>query len=77
MDNNKEKIVEMYKEAALDAYKALRESVESEYEGPQRELFAEKYGRRQAYARVLRELYGVRPEELQDILDTLHKPPHE
>ncbi len=69
--DNKERIVEMYKEAAADAYNALLESKDTEYGSPQRELFAEKYGRRQAYARVLRELYDVRPEELQRILDDL------
>lgn len=69
----KERIVEMYKEAARDAYRALEVSKDSEYGSPQRELFAEKYGRRQAYARVLRELYDVRPEEFQQILDNLHK----
>lgn len=68
---NKEKVIEMYKKAAKDAYNALMVSKDTEYGSPQRELFAEKYGRRQAYARVLRELYGVRPEELQRILDDL------
>lgn len=71
--DNKEKIIEMYKEAALEAYKALEVSKDSEYGSPQRELFAEKYGRRQAYARVLREIYGIQPEELQHILDNLHR----
>ncbi len=71
--DHKERILEMYKEAALDAYRALEESKDTEYGAPQRELFAEKYGRRQAYARVLREIYGVRPEEFQQILDNLHK----
>lgn len=71
--NHKEKLIEMYKEAALDAYRALEESKDTEYGAPQRELFAEKYGRRQAYARVLRELHDVRPEEFQQILDNLHK----
>lgn len=69
--DNKEKVVEMYKKAAEDAYNALLVSKDTEYGSPQRELFAEKYGRRQAYARVLRELYDVRPEELQRILDDL------
>lgn len=69
--DNKEKVVEMYKKAAEDAIKALLVSKDTEYGSPQRELFAEKYGRRQAYARVLREVYGVRPEELQRILDDL------
>ena len=71
--DHKERIIEMYKEAARDAYRALEESKDTEYGAPQRELFAEKYGRRQAYARVLREIYGVRPEEFQQILDNLHK----
>lgn len=69
----KERVLEMYKKAAKDAFDALTESQDSEYGSPQRELFAEKYGRRQAYARVLREIYGVRPEEFQHILDTMHK----
>ena len=71
--DHKERIIEMYKAAALDAYRALEESKDTEYGSPQRELFAEKYGRRQAYARVLREIYDVRSEELQHILDNLHK----
>ena len=71
---HKEKVIEMYKEAARDAYKALEVSKDSEYGSPERELFAEKYGRRQAYGRVLRELFGVQPEELQEILDILQNP---
>lgn len=69
--DHKEKVIEMYKEAAEDAIKALLVSKDTEYGSHHRELFAEKYGRRQAYARVLRELYDVRPEELQRILDEL------
>ena len=69
--DHKEKVIEMYKEAAEDAYKALLVSKDAEYGSLHRELFAEKYGRRQAYARVLRELFDVRPEELQRILDDL------
>lgn len=71
--NDKERVLEMYKEAAKDAYNALLESKDKEYGAPERELFAEKYGRRQAYARVLREIHGVRPEELRQILDKMHK----
>ncbi len=71
--NDKERVLEMYKEAAREAFKALEVSKDSEYGAPERELFAEKYGRRQAYARVLREIYGVRSEEFQQILDNLHK----
>lgn len=70
---HKDRIIEMYKEAALDAYKAIEKSKDTEYGSPQRELFAEKYGRRQAYSRILRELYGVKSEELQQILDNLYK----
>lgn len=69
--DHKEKVIEMYKKAAEDAIKALLVSKDTEYGSPQRELFAEKYGRRQAYARVLREVYGVSAEELQRILDDL------
>lgn len=69
--DDKAKVIEMFREAARDAYAAIVESQESGYGSPQRELFAEKYGRRQAYGRVLRELYGVQPEELQKILDEL------
>lgn len=69
--DHKDKVVEMYKKAAEDAIKVLLVSKDTEYGSHHRELFAEKYGRRQAYARVLRELYGVRPEELQRILDDL------
>lgn len=68
---NKDKIIAMYREAATEAYKSIARSKDSEYGSPQRELFAEKYGRRQAYGRVLREVYGVQPSELQKILDDL------
>ena len=71
--NDKERVLEIYKEAALDAYNALLVSKDSEYGASERELFAEKYGRRQAYARILKEIYGVTSEELQQILDKLYK----
>ena len=71
--NDKERVLEIYKEAALDAYNALQVSKDSEYGAPERELFAEKYGRRQAYARILKEIYGVTSKELQQILDNLYK----
>lgn len=65
----KERIIEMYKEAAVDVYKAMPRG---EYGAEQREIFAEMYGRRQAYARVLEEVFGVPSYELQAILDELH-----
>lgn len=65
----KEKIIEMYKAAAVDVFKAMPRG---EYGAEQREIFAEMYGRRQAYARVLEEVFGVPSHELQAILDELH-----
>lgn len=76
MDEAKERILEIYREAAKDAYKALEQSVDAEdteESGMRRELFAEKYGRRQAYGRVLKEVFGVPKEELQRILDDINR----
>ncbi len=66
----KQRIIELYKEAAIDVYKAIPRG---EYGSEQREIFAEMYGRRQAYSRVLEEVFCVPPSELQMILDELHK----
>lgn len=71
MDEAKERAIAMYKEAAIDCYKALEKSTEDEYDSALRELFAEKYGRRQAYARILKEIFGVPREDLQRILDDI------
>ena len=69
---DKEKVLEMYKEAAIGTLKTLKATEASEYDSNQRELFAEQYGRRQAFGRVLEEVYGVNGEELQRILDDLN-----
>ena len=71
MDEAKEKILGIYREAAKEAFEALATVEETEYN---RELFAEKYGRRQAYGRVLKDVFGVPQEELQRILDTINQP---
>ncbi len=67
--DKKERLLEMYEDAARDTHQALAAAEGDDYDGPRRELFAEKYGRRQAYGRVLSELYGVTGAELQKILD--------
>ena len=71
MEEAKARILEMYKEAAVDCYKAMEKSAGAEYNSALRELFAEKYGRRQAYARILKEIFGVHRTEIQKILDEI------
>lgn len=71
MEEAKQRILEFYKEAAQDCYKALEQASETEYDSLHRELFAEKYGRRQAYARILTEVCGVPQTDLQRILDDI------
>lgn len=71
MEEAKERVLAIYKEAAVDCYKALEKSAGTEYDSALRELFAEKYGRRQAYARILKEIFGVPRTEIQKILDEI------
>lgn len=71
--DEKSKVLELYKEAAAEVFEVFRKADTLEYDSAYRELFAELFGRRQAYARVLKEVYGVSSEVLQAILDEVNK----
>ena len=74
MEEMKNKLIGYYREAAEQTMDALK-GAEAATDIYDRELFAEVFGRRQAYARVLKELFHVPDDELQSILDeiTMHK----
>ena len=75
MEEMKNKLIEYYREAADQTMSALK-GAETASDSYDRELFAEVFGRRQAYARVLKELFNVPDSDLQSILDeitTMHK----
>lgn len=62
----KNRILKLYKEAAIQMKEA------AEPDSPEHQNFDFYYGQRAAYSRILKELYGVRKQELQQILNTVN-----
>lgn len=72
----KEIILGMYKEAARELEQTSRDFFGVELDSEQRTHAERLYGERQAYGRILKELYSVKASDLQSILDeiySLHK----
>lgn len=70
--DNKDRVLEMYKDAAQRLNRALDDIKGTEPGSIERDRFEQIHGQRQAYGRVLEEVYGTEPEELQRILDKIH-----
>ena len=69
----KDKIMDMYKDAARRLDVACSAAEGKEQGSEERDLFERVYGERQAYSRILKELYGIEPSELQAVLDHIYK----
>lgn len=69
----KEQIFEMYIDAAKRLDQALKAVIDTEQGSHERDYFEQVYGERQAYGRILKELCGVKPVELQKILDDINQ----
>ena len=68
----KDRVLEMYTDAALRLGKALEDLKGTEPGSVERDRFEMIHGERQAYGRVLEEIFGVDGMELQGILDRIH-----
>lgn len=68
----KERILEMYTVAAQQLAEATRNLQGTEPGSEERDHAERLFGERQAYSRILKELYGVDGRELQKILDTIY-----
>lgn len=68
----KEQVLEMYKDATRRLDKAMNDIEWSERGTEERDIFERIYGERQAYGRILKEIFGVNPADLQRILDEYH-----
>ncbi len=68
----KEIILGMYKDAARELEQTSRDFFWAEPDSEQRDHAERLYGERQAYGRILKELYGVKSSELQAILDEIY-----
>ena len=68
----RDQVLAMYKDATQRLDKAMDDIKWSERGTPERDVFEMIYGERQAYGRILKELCGVDPADLQRILDEYH-----
>lgn len=68
----KEIILGMYKDAARGLEQTSRDFLGAELDSEQRDHAERLYGERQAYGRILKELYGVKAAELQAVLDEIY-----
>ncbi|MGN0999708.1 MAG: hypothetical protein ACI4PO_09170 [Faecousia sp.] len=68
----KERILEMYTMAAKKLVEASHRIHGTEIGSEERDHAERLFGERQAYGRILKELYGVQGTELQSILDDIH-----
>ena len=70
--NEKERLMEMYRESALLLIEFGRLAIGTPQGSQERDRAEQIYGARQAYGRALKEIYGVKGSELQDILNDIH-----
>lgn len=68
----KERILQMYKEVARELDHAINAASGTEQGSQERDHAERLFGERQAYSRILKELYGVTGAELQAILDDIY-----
>ena len=69
---NKKRIMEMYITAAEHLKEAVKKIDGTEPGSEERDHAERLYGERQAYGRILKEIYGIPGVELQKILDSIH-----
>lgn len=67
-----EQVLEMYKDATRRLDKAMEDIEWSERGTEARDIFERIYGERQGYGRILKEVFGFDPADLQRILDEYH-----
>ena len=65
--------MDMYKDAARRLDVACSAAEGKEQGSEERDLFERVYGERQAYSRILKELYGIKSSELQAVLDNIYE----
>ncbi len=68
----REQVLAMYKDATQRLDEAMNDIEWSERGTEARDIFEMIYGERQAYGRILKEIFGVDPADLQRILDEYH-----